>query len=66
MFLASQCLGIAPESCIVIEDAAAGLEAAVAAGMRSIGIGDKTLLHRADYTLPSTQYLNLKKIRALF
>jgi hypothetical protein len=34
--------------------------------MRSIGIGDKTLLHQADYTLPSTRYLNLEKVRSLF
>ena len=66
MLLASKLLGIAPESCVVIEDAAAGIEAAVGAGMRSIGIGDKTLLHRADYTLPSTQYLDLMKIQALY
>lgn len=50
----------------VLPGIAAGLEAAAAAGMRSIGIGDKTLLHRADYTLPSTQYLDLEKVRALF
>lgn len=31
-------LGVAPETCIVVEDAPAGLEAAHAAGMQSIGI----------------------------
>ena len=31
-------LGVAPERCVVIEDAPAGLEAARAAGMRSIGV----------------------------
>jgi alpha,alpha-trehalose phosphorylase len=66
MLLASRRLGIPPESCGVIEDAAAGLEAAVAAGMRSIGIGDKTQLHQADYTLPSTLYLNIERVRALY
>lgn len=66
LLLASQLLGIGPEFCVVIEDAAAGLKAAVSAGMRSIGIGDKTLLHQADYTLPSTRYLNLEKVRSLF
>ena len=66
MLLASELLGIAAESCVVIEDAAAGIEAAAGAGMRSIGIGDKTLLNRADYTLPSTRYLNLDGVRALF
>ena len=66
MRLAARRVGVAPESCLVIEDAAAGLEAAIAAGMRNIGIGDKTLLHRADYTLPATRYLSLEKIQALF
>ena len=66
MLLASKFLGIAPESCLVSEDAAAGIADAVAAGMRNIGIGDKTLLHRADYTLSSTQYLNLEMIRSLY
>lgn len=66
MLLASQRLGIPPECCVVIEDAAAGLEAAVAAGMKSIGIGDKTMLHRADYTLPSPRYLTKERVRALY
>jgi len=66
MLLASELLQIDPESCVVIEDAVAGIEAASVAGMRSIGIGDKTLLHKADYTLPSTQYLNLETLRSLY
>lgn len=32
-------LGVAPERCIVVEDAAAGIEGARRAGMRSIGVG---------------------------
>ena len=66
LLLASRLLGIPPESCVVIEDAAAGVKAAVSAGMKSIGIGDKTLLHQADYTLSSTQYLSLEKVQALY
>ena len=38
LLLASQLLGIPAESCVVIEDAAAGVKAAVSAGMKSIGI----------------------------
>jgi len=66
MLLASKQLAIAPESCVVIEDAAAGVKAAIEAGMRCIGIGDKTMLHQADYAIPSTKYLNLERIRALY
>jgi len=36
--VAAQRLGVAPERCVVIEDAPAGLQAAKAAGMRAIGV----------------------------
>ncbi|MEZ4853510.1 beta-phosphoglucomutase [Flavobacterium sp.] len=38
-----------PENCIVFEDAFAGIQAANAANMLSIGIGDKAVLHEANY-----------------
>jgi alpha,alpha-trehalose phosphorylase len=66
MLLAARKLGVKPAECVVVEDAAAGLEAAAAAGMKSIGIGDKTLLYRAEYTLPSTKYLSLALVRNLY
>lgn len=42
-------LNLKPEQCIVFEDAIAGVEAANAANMISIGIGDKETLHKADF-----------------
>ncbi|NNC51236.1 MAG: beta-phosphoglucomutase [Flaviramulus sp.] len=42
-------LNLKPESCIVFEDAIAGVEAANKAKMTSIGIGDKATLSEADY-----------------
>lgn len=42
-------LGIKPENCVVVEDAIAGIQAANAAKMISIGIGDANVLHEADY-----------------
>ncbi|AMC11978.1 beta-phosphoglucomutase [Lutibacter profundi] len=42
-------LGMKPENCIVVEDAIAGIQAANAAKMISIGIGDKKVLSEAAY-----------------
>lgn len=48
---ASVYLGIAPQSCLVVEDAEAGLEAAYAANMDCAAIGDATRYHLATYNL---------------
>ena len=42
-------LGMKPENCVVVEDAIAGIQAANAAKMISIGIGDANVLDEADY-----------------
>jgi beta-phosphoglucomutase len=42
-------LGMNPENCVVVEDAIAGIQAANAAKMISIGIGDLNVLYEADY-----------------
>ncbi|MBP2001719.1 beta-phosphoglucomutase [Paenibacillus shirakamiensis] len=46
--LAGQNLGLEPKDIVVFEDATAGVEAALAAGMRVVGIGQKDVLQRAD------------------
>lgn len=38
-----------PKNCIVFEDSIAGVQAANAGGMLSIGIGEKDILHEAQY-----------------
>ncbi len=45
---ASRQLAVQPEECVVFEDARAGIEAANAAGMYAVGIGDPAVLVRAD------------------
>lgn len=47
--IAARQLKVDPKKCIVFEDAVAGVQGANAAGMISIGIGDKEVLHEADY-----------------
>lgn len=46
---AAEQMKINPKHCIVFEDAVAGVQAANAAGMLSIGIGSADILHEADY-----------------
>ena len=45
---AAEFLGEAPENCIVVEDAYAGIDAAKAAGMIAVGIGDAARYEKAD------------------
>lgn len=47
--IGAKLLEIAPEDCIVFEDSVAGIKAANTANMISIGIGEKSVLHEADY-----------------
>ena len=54
-------LGLAPENCMVFEDAIAGVEAANKANMISIGIGDAETLSEADYN-----YNNLTELPESF
>jgi beta-phosphoglucomutase len=55
--MAAQQLGVAPEHCVVFEDALAGVEAANSAGMTSIGIGDPDVLLEAKHN-----FINFKEI----
>jgi beta-phosphoglucomutase len=45
--IAAERIGVSPMECVVFEDAQAGIQAANAAGMLSIGIGDSLVLSEA-------------------
>lgn len=47
--IAAKNMNVKPENCMVFEDAVAGIRAANAARMISIGIGDANILSEADY-----------------
>ncbi|MDP0497796.1 MAG: beta-phosphoglucomutase [Verrucomicrobiota bacterium JB024] len=49
----AEALGLPPESCVVYEDAEAGVEAAHRAGMKAVGIGTAEALPEADFIVAS-------------
>ena len=56
---AARQLGLSPDECVVIEDAAAGIEAARAGGFHSIGLGPRERVGAADANFPSLEGLQL-------
>ncbi len=46
-------LGLPPAECVVVEDAAAGIEAAQAGGFRSVGLGPRERVGKAEAVFPS-------------
>ncbi|MBQ3689632.1 MAG: beta-phosphoglucomutase [Bacteroidales bacterium] len=59
----AELLGSDPKDCIVFEDSEAGIEAAHRAGMKAIGIGDKSILKEADLVIKNFVGFNVKKLR---
>ncbi len=51
--LAAQGLKVSPDRCIVFEDAATGVEAAIAGGFWAVGIGKEENLEKAHLVLPN-------------
>ncbi|MEC0368373.1 beta-phosphoglucomutase [Paenibacillus chibensis] len=64
--LGAQELKVDPAECVVFEDAEAGIEAAIRAGMRSIGVGSKATLGRADDVVSSLQEMSASRLMKLF
>lgn len=62
---AAEGLGLAPSVCIGIEDAAAGIEAIHAAGMKAVGIGSAKTLADADVLLDGTDKLSIEIVRRM-
>ncbi len=65
LYAASQ-LGLQPADCVVVEDAASGVEAALAGGMRTIGIGSDKRVGAAQIILPSLEGVTFKDIQHKF
>jgi beta-phosphoglucomutase len=61
---AARLVDVEPAACLGVEDAAAGIEAARAAGMRCVGIGPDARVGAADLVLPSVEALDLDAVLA--
>src|SRR5579859_3673356 len=63
--LAAKKLDIPVSQCLVFEDAEAGVEAALAAGMKCVGVGSPQQLGRADFVVSKAADFVLEKIKGI-
>ncbi len=59
-------LDVAPQQCVVFEDAIAGVEAAINAGMKVVGVGSPSVLGKADLVINGLHEMSLEKLSSLF
>ena len=59
---AAAALGVSPRECVVVEDAEAGIEGALAAGMLAVGLGPRERVGKAHFVYPSLADLRLEEI----
>lgn len=63
--VAAERLGARPSRCVVVEDAASGVEAALAAGMRVVGLGPAERVGRAHLLKPTIGELSVGELLEL-
>lgn len=61
----AEALNILPEDCVVFEDAEAGVEAAIAGGMKCVGIGKSDVLGKANLVIDGLHKMSLQKLDLL-
>ena len=62
--LAASLLGLEPRDCLVVEDAEAGVEAGLAAGMKVLAVGSAATLPRATYRSQTLDKLSIENVLA--
>ena len=63
--VAAGMIKVKPENCVVFEDAVAGVQAAINAGMTCVGIGTRKVLAKAYYIISGLDEMNLKKLKEI-
>lgn len=58
-------LGFKPKECLVFEDAISGVAAAIAGGMKCIGVGEEEILGDAGLVVPDMTNVDLKTLENL-
>lgn len=61
----AEALQTQPADCVVFEDAIAGVEAALAGGMKVVGIGSKEILNKANLVISGLDQMSLEKLNTL-
>lgn len=56
-------LGLKPSQCVVVEDAESGVQAALAGGMRAVGLGPTQRVGAAHVVLPSLQEVHWRDLQ---
>ncbi len=64
--LAASELNTNPGNCVVFEDAEAGIEAALAGGMHTVGVGSPQILGKAELVIPGFSEMNLNRLLTFF
>jgi beta-phosphoglucomutase len=62
---AASMVGVSPSACVVFEDAAAGVEAALNAGMICVGIGERAVLYKAHKVVKGLNEMTVDKLTDL-
>ncbi len=58
---AARGLGVEPHECLGVEDAAAGVDSILAAGMAAVAVGDSPALAHADARIPNVAAFDIKQ-----
>lgn len=58
----AKALGIPAKNCVVFEDAETGVDAALAAGMGCVGVGNPGILRNAHWVVPGFEGLSYEKL----